>query len=153
MVLPKRLELDIPPSVTSVAEVAVGRDTIMRAVASAVLQSGRSSASDCRFVRRGEGSRVQYGWVCVPSTIGWKPHQPTYPPTPAHQRHTAHSRPTCPPTPHSPQPPRPTACASPSPPPRDIPKPQTHSYLPNACPQPLRTPAAHTLATPCRPTP
>ncbi|KAG1678854.1 hypothetical protein FOA52_003522 [Chlamydomonas sp. UWO 241] len=33
MVLPRRLELDIPPSVTSVAEVAVGRDTIMRAVA------------------------------------------------------------------------------------------------------------------------
>lgn len=38
MVLPKRLEINIPPSVTSVAEVAVGRDTIMRAVASAVLQ-------------------------------------------------------------------------------------------------------------------
>ena len=38
-VLPKRLEIDIPPSVTSVAEAAVGRDTIMRAVASAVLQA------------------------------------------------------------------------------------------------------------------
>lgn len=38
MVLPKRLELDIPPSVTSIAEAAVGRDVIMRAVASAVLQ-------------------------------------------------------------------------------------------------------------------
>ena len=38
MVLPKRLEISIPPSVTSIAEAAVGRDTIMRAVASAVLQ-------------------------------------------------------------------------------------------------------------------
>lgn len=38
MVLPKRIEIAIPPSVTSVAEAAVGRDTIMRAVASAVLQ-------------------------------------------------------------------------------------------------------------------
>ena len=39
MVLPSRLEIGIPPSVTSVAEAAVGRDTIMRAVASAVLQA------------------------------------------------------------------------------------------------------------------
>lgn len=38
MVLPQRLEISIPPSVTSIAEAAVGRDTIMRAVASAVLQ-------------------------------------------------------------------------------------------------------------------
>jgi hypothetical protein len=41
MVLPKRLEINIPPSVTSIAEAAVGRDTIMRAVASAVLQVRR----------------------------------------------------------------------------------------------------------------
>lgn len=41
MALPKRLEVNIPPSVTSVAEAAVGRDTIMRAVASAVLQVRR----------------------------------------------------------------------------------------------------------------
>lgn len=39
MVLPKRLEISIPPAVTAVAEAAVGRDTIMRAVASAVLQA------------------------------------------------------------------------------------------------------------------
>ena len=38
MVLPKRLEINIPPAVTSVAEAAVGHDIIMRAVASAVLQ-------------------------------------------------------------------------------------------------------------------
>ncbi len=38
MVLPKRLEVNIPPSLTSVAEAAVGRDAVMRAVASAVLQ-------------------------------------------------------------------------------------------------------------------
>ncbi len=40
MVLPERLEINIPPSVTTIAEAAVGRDTIMRAVASAVLQVG-----------------------------------------------------------------------------------------------------------------
>lgn len=40
MVLPKRLEINIPPSITSVAEQAVGRDVIMRAVASAVLEVG-----------------------------------------------------------------------------------------------------------------
>lgn len=39
MVLPKRLEISIPPSITSLAEAAVGRDTIMRAVASAVLEA------------------------------------------------------------------------------------------------------------------
>ena len=39
MVLPKRLEVNIPPSLTSVAEAAVGRDAVMRAVASAVLQA------------------------------------------------------------------------------------------------------------------
>jgi hypothetical protein len=38
MVLPERLEISVPPSVTSIAEAAVGRDTVMRAVASAVLQ-------------------------------------------------------------------------------------------------------------------
>lgn len=38
MVLPKRLEISIPPGLTSVAEAAVGRDAVMRAVASAVLQ-------------------------------------------------------------------------------------------------------------------
>ena len=45
MVLPKRIEIAIPPSVTSVAEAAVGRDTIMRAVASAVLQVRRESGA------------------------------------------------------------------------------------------------------------
>ena len=39
MVLPKRLEINIPPAVTSVAEAAVGHDIIMQAVASAVLQA------------------------------------------------------------------------------------------------------------------
>lgn len=38
MVLPKRLEINIPPAVTAVAEAAVGHDAVMRAVASAVLQ-------------------------------------------------------------------------------------------------------------------
>ena len=44
MVLPKRLEINIPPAVTSVAEAAVGHDIIMRAVASAVLQARRMCA-------------------------------------------------------------------------------------------------------------
>ena len=39
MVLPKRLEINIPPAVTAVAEAAVGHDAVMRAVASAVLQA------------------------------------------------------------------------------------------------------------------
>eukprot|EP00210_Caulerpa_lentillifera_P007763 g7408.t1 len=39
MVLPKRLDINIPPAVTAVAEAAVGRDAVMRAVASAVLQA------------------------------------------------------------------------------------------------------------------
>ena len=38
MVLPKRLEINIPPAITAVAEAAVGRDAVMKAVASAVLQ-------------------------------------------------------------------------------------------------------------------
>ena len=39
MILPRRLEINIPPAVTAVAEAAVGRDAVMRAVASAVLQA------------------------------------------------------------------------------------------------------------------
>ncbi|KAK9807914.1 hypothetical protein WJX73_000677 [Symbiochloris irregularis] len=39
MVLPRRLEINIPPAVTTVAEAAVGHDAVMRAVASAVLQA------------------------------------------------------------------------------------------------------------------
>eukprot|EP01025_Chloroclados_australasicus_P020589 TRINITY_DN2171_c0_g1_i1.p1 TRINITY_DN2171_c0_g1~~TRINITY_DN2171_c0_g1_i1.p1 ORF type:complete len:746 (+),score=143.81 TRINITY_DN2171_c0_g1_i1:185-2422(+) len=39
MVLPRRLEIIIPPAVTAVAEAAVGREAVMRAVASAVLQA------------------------------------------------------------------------------------------------------------------
>lgn len=38
MTLPKRLEIKIPPAITAVAEAAVGRDAVMKAVASAVLQ-------------------------------------------------------------------------------------------------------------------
>ena len=43
IVLPKRLDINIPPAVTAVAEAAVGRDAVMRAVASAVLQVAFSS--------------------------------------------------------------------------------------------------------------
>ena len=60
-VLPKRLEIDIPPSVTSVAEAAVGRDTIMRAVASAVLQA--DAVEQVRGGRLGCCSQMQWsGW-------------------------------------------------------------------------------------------
>mmetsp|Transcript_14128 Transcript_14128/g.36259 ORF Transcript_14128/g.36259 Transcript_14128/m.36259 type:complete len:909 (-) Transcript_14128:219-2945(-) len=45
MVLPNRIEIAIPPSVTTVAEAAVGRDAIMQAVASAVLQADTLEAS------------------------------------------------------------------------------------------------------------
>ena len=38
MVQPKRMEINIPPAVTAVAEAAVGRDAVMAAVASAVMQ-------------------------------------------------------------------------------------------------------------------
>ena len=40
MVLPKSLQINIPPAVSAVAEAAVGRNAVMRAVASAVLQVG-----------------------------------------------------------------------------------------------------------------
>ena len=43
IVLPKRLDINIPPAVTAVAEAAVGRDAVMRAVASAVLQVSRGA--------------------------------------------------------------------------------------------------------------
>ena len=46
MVLPKRLEINIPPAITSVAEAAVGHDVVMRAVASAVLQASHC-LQDC----------------------------------------------------------------------------------------------------------
>ena len=38
MLVPRRLEINIPPAVTTVSEAAVGHDVVMRAVASAVLQ-------------------------------------------------------------------------------------------------------------------
>jgi len=45
IVLPKRLDINIPPAVTAVAEAAVGRDAVMRAVASAVLQVSRATSA------------------------------------------------------------------------------------------------------------
>ena len=49
MVLPRRLEINIPPSITAVAEAAVGRDAVMRAVASAVrYPHGRPPDASCR---------------------------------------------------------------------------------------------------------
>ena len=45
IVLPKRLDINIPPAVTAVAEAAVGRDAVMRAVASAVLQVSATLSS------------------------------------------------------------------------------------------------------------
>lgn len=53
MVLPKRLNINIPPAITAVAEAAVGRDAVMKAVASAVLQVVHSK--ECEGLR--------FGWV------------------------------------------------------------------------------------------
>lgn len=39
MVLPKRLEINIPPSISSIAEAAVGRDAVMKSLARAVFQA------------------------------------------------------------------------------------------------------------------
>ena len=39
MVLPKRLEINIPPSISSIAEAAVGRDAVMRSLARAVFEA------------------------------------------------------------------------------------------------------------------
>ena len=55
MVLPKRLEINIPPAVTSVAEAAVGHDIIMQAVASAVLQVRHCTDSQSAHLQ-GRGS-------------------------------------------------------------------------------------------------
>ncbi len=54
MTLPSRLEINIPPAVTAVAEAAVGRDAVMRAVASAVLQVrvwGLGLGGECGGIR------------------------------------------------------------------------------------------------------
>jgi hypothetical protein len=48
IVLPRRLDVNIPPSVGAVAEAAVGRDAVMRAVASAVLQVPRPARARAR---------------------------------------------------------------------------------------------------------
>mmetsp|Transcript_40465 Transcript_40465/g.114601 ORF Transcript_40465/g.114601 Transcript_40465/m.114601 type:complete len:911 (+) Transcript_40465:443-3175(+) len=45
MVLPQRIEIVVPPALTSVAEAAVGRDAIMKAVATAVLQADTVEAN------------------------------------------------------------------------------------------------------------
>jgi hypothetical protein len=67
MVLPERLEISVPPSVTSIAEAAVGRDTIMRAVASAVLQVGALVAAS---VPSGVG-RTAVVWCIVKHCCEW----------------------------------------------------------------------------------
>ena len=69
MVLPKRLEINIPPAVTAVAEAAVGHDAVMRAVASAVLQvivAHQGSHTLCNGDYTGVGVGVSA--ACMPST-------------------------------------------------------------------------------------
>jgi hypothetical protein len=67
MVLPKRLEVSIPPSITSIAEAAVGRDTIMRAVASAVLQV--DSLEQALLAALPLGPQTPAGGVTLPDTF------------------------------------------------------------------------------------
>lgn len=71
MVLPERLEINIPPSVTSIAEAAVGRDTIMRAVASAVLQV--DSLEQALLAALPLGPQTAAGGVTLPEffKVGW----------------------------------------------------------------------------------
>ena len=83
MVLPLRLEIGIPPGLTSVAEAAVGRDAVMRAVASAVLQVllcrgiSRASGKPCNF----PFSRPSHAAALLPQANAqcqWLP-SPTFP--------------------------------------------------------------------------
>ncbi|GLC55559.1 hypothetical protein PLESTB_001000400 [Pleodorina starrii] len=73
MVLPQRLEINIPPSVTTIAEAAVGRDTIMRAVASAVLQADAVEAALLAALPL--GPQTPAGGVTLPEAfkVSWVP--------------------------------------------------------------------------------
>lgn len=86
MVLPKRLEINIPPGLTSVAEAAVGRDAVMRAVASAVLQSDALEHSLIAALPLGPQSPA--GGITLPDSfkvpVGWR-HQHDL----QHQKHCA----------------------------------------------------------------
>lgn len=65
MVLPKRLEINIPPAVTAVAEAAVGREAVMRAVASAVLQA--DALENALMAALPLGPQSAAGGVCLPT--------------------------------------------------------------------------------------
>ncbi len=67
MVLPKRLEINIPPAVTAVAEAAVGRDVVMRAVASAVLQA--DALENALIAALPLGPQSAAGGVSLPDTF------------------------------------------------------------------------------------
>uniref|UniRef100_A0A061SBL8 Integral membrane single c2 domain protein n=1 Tax=Tetraselmis sp. GSL018 TaxID=582737 RepID=A0A061SBL8_9CHLO len=67
MVLPERLEIVIPPAVTAVAEAAVGRDAIMQAVASAVLQADTLEASLASALPLGQQGAA--GGICLPDSF------------------------------------------------------------------------------------
>ena len=67
MVLPKRLEISIPPAVTAVAEAAVGRDVVMKAVASAVLQA--DALENALLAALPLGPQSAAGGVSLPDTF------------------------------------------------------------------------------------
>ena len=67
MVLPKRLEINIPPAVTAVAEAAVGRDVVMKAVASAVLQA--DALENALIAALPLGPQSAAGGVSLPDTF------------------------------------------------------------------------------------
>lgn len=66
--LPKRLEINIPPALTAVAEAAVGRDAVMRAVASAVLQADALEHALIAALPLGPQSAA--GGVSLPDSFG-----------------------------------------------------------------------------------
>lgn len=67
MVLPKRLEINIPPAVSAVAEAAVGRDVVMKAVASAVLQA--DALENALIAALPLGPQSAAGGVSLPDTF------------------------------------------------------------------------------------
>lgn len=82
MVLPKRLEINIPPAVTAVAEAAVGREAVMRAVASAVLQA--DALENALMAALPLGPQSAAGGVCLPTHFNgelsvWPPPCPPSP--------------------------------------------------------------------------
>ena len=72
MVLPQRLDINIPPALTAVAEAAIGRDAVSRAVATAVVQSNNSDVAQFWFNQLTTGQsmikQAAAGGISLPDT-------------------------------------------------------------------------------------